>query len=203
LKGAKLALTWMRLSDAKNGFWRGDRLCKSVCRTRYSKWSKEFPEQDGLILRVIEESGRASAWPYLSRFAGYCLTGLTSEQAWFMFYGGTASGKSTLINVLRGLLGPYALALPENYFLVTTNTSDFATANLAGVRLATCVETNETVPKDASPQRIRMWPSTSRSSGQKREAVRERIDFQRTDLRGRTGSAQAAAPFLSLWRVEP
>jgi putative DNA primase/helicase len=80
---------------------------------------------------------------YLSRFVGYCLTGLTSEQAWFMFYGLTASGKSTLINVLRGLLGPYALALPENYFLVTKNTNDFATANLAGVRLATCVETNE------------------------------------------------------------
>jgi putative DNA primase/helicase len=60
-----------------------------------------------------------------------------------MFYGVTMSGKSTLINVLRGLLGPYALALPENYFLVTKNTSDFATANLAGVRLATCVETNE------------------------------------------------------------
>jgi len=80
---------------------------------------------------------------YLSRFAGYCLTGVTSEQAWFMFYGLTASGKSTLINVLRGLLGPYALALPENYFLVTKNTSDFTTANLAGVRLATCVETNE------------------------------------------------------------
>jgi putative DNA primase/helicase len=80
---------------------------------------------------------------YLSRFAGYCLTGKTSEQSWFMFYGVTASGKSTLINVLRGLLGPYALALPENYFLITKNTTDYATANLAGVRLATCVETNE------------------------------------------------------------
>jgi putative DNA primase/helicase len=60
-----------------------------------------------------------------------------------MFYGVTAGGKSTLINVLRGLLGPYALALPEHYFLATKNTSDYATANLAGVRLATCVETNE------------------------------------------------------------
>lgn len=80
---------------------------------------------------------------YLSRFAGYCLTGQTSEQAWFMFYGVTAGGKSTLINVLRGLLGPYALALPEHYFLATKNTSDYATANLAGVRIATCVETNE------------------------------------------------------------
>lgn len=80
---------------------------------------------------------------YLSRFAGYCLTGLTSEQVWFLFYGLTASGKSTLVNALHGLLGPYALALPENYFLVTKNTTDFATANIAGVRLATCVESNE------------------------------------------------------------
>jgi putative DNA primase/helicase len=80
---------------------------------------------------------------YLSRFAGYCLTGMTSEQSWWMFHGVTASGKSTLLNVLRGLLGPYALSLPENYFLVTKNSSDFATANLAGVRLATCSETNE------------------------------------------------------------
>src|SRR6266404_2916334 len=54
-----------------------------------------------------------------------------------------AGGKSTLVNVLHGLLGPYALALPENYFLVTKNATDFATANIAGVRLATCVETNE------------------------------------------------------------
>jgi hypothetical protein len=65
---------------------------------------------------------------YLLCFAGYYLTGQTSEQSWFMSYGVPMSGKSTLINVLRGLLGPYALALPENYFLVTKNTSDFATA---------------------------------------------------------------------------
>jgi putative DNA primase/helicase len=102
---------------------------KAEC-PKFSKFLDETLPDDGLV-------------GYLSRFAGYCLTGLTSEQSWFMFYGVTMSGKSTLINVLRGLLGPYALALPENYFLVTKNTSDFATANLAGVRLATCVETNE------------------------------------------------------------
>jgi putative DNA primase/helicase len=102
---------------------------KAVC-PRFSKFLNDTLPGAGLV-------------GYLLRFAGYCLTGLTSEQSWFMFYGVTASGKSTLINVLRGLLGPYALALPENYFLVTKNTSDFATANLAGVRLATCVETNE------------------------------------------------------------
>jgi P4 family phage/plasmid primase-like protien len=102
---------------------------KAVC-PRFSRFLNETLPAAGLV-------------GYLSRFAGYCLTGQTTEQAWFMFYGVTASGKSTLLTVLRGLLGPYALALPENYFLVTKNTSDFATANLAGVRLATCVETNE------------------------------------------------------------
>lgn len=81
---------------------------------------------------------------YLTRVAGYCLTGMTTEQKWWMFHGVTASGKSTLINVLQGLLGPYAVALPENYFLVTPNASkDYSTAHLVGARLATCVETNE------------------------------------------------------------
>jgi putative DNA primase/helicase len=74
---------------------------------------------------------------------GYFLSGLTSEQCWWIYHGGTATGKSTLVSILHGLLGPYARALPENYFLITKGTSDFATANLAGVRLATCVETNE------------------------------------------------------------
>jgi putative DNA primase/helicase len=80
---------------------------------------------------------------YLQRFAGLCLTGKSSAQAWWLFYGVTASGKSTLLNILRGILGPYAFSLPENYFVVTKNTADFATANLQGVRLATAVETNE------------------------------------------------------------
>jgi putative DNA primase/helicase len=81
---------------------------------------------------------------YATRLAGYFLTGLTTEQKWWMFHGPTASGKSTFIKILHGLLGPYALALPENYFLISKHdTTDFITANLAGVRLATCVETNE------------------------------------------------------------
>lgn len=80
---------------------------------------------------------------YMQRCAGYFLTGLTTEQCWWIFHGPTASGKSTLIKIQHSLLGPYAFALKEGYFLLTDNTSDFTKANLAGVRLATCVETNE------------------------------------------------------------
>lgn len=80
---------------------------------------------------------------YMQRFAGYCLTGMVSEQAWFMFYGVTGSGKSTLINILRGLLGPYATTLPEDYLLDIKDKTDYTTASLPGIRLATCVETNQ------------------------------------------------------------
>jgi putative DNA primase/helicase len=81
---------------------------------------------------------------YVTRLAGYFLTGWTHEQAWWIFHGQTASGKSTFVNVLHGILGPYAFTLPENYFLLSRyDSTDFVTAHLAGVRLATCVETAE------------------------------------------------------------
>jgi putative DNA primase/helicase len=79
---------------------------------------------------------------YVQRICGYFLTGDTTEQAWWMFYGPTNSGKSTFVRILHGIMGDYALALPEGYFLID-NSTDFVTAQLAGVRLATCVETNE------------------------------------------------------------
>jgi putative DNA primase/helicase len=81
---------------------------------------------------------------YVTRLAGYFLTGFTTEQKWWVFYGPTASGKSSFIRILHGILGPYAHALPENYFLLSKNNpTDFETAHLHGVRLASCVETNE------------------------------------------------------------
>jgi putative DNA primase/helicase len=98
------------------------------------------------FLNFLSETfgGSPSLVGYMTRVCGYFLTGLTHEQKWWMFYGPTASGKSTFVKVLHGILGPYAYALPENYFLLSRNEpTDFATANLPGVRLATCVETNE------------------------------------------------------------
>ena len=81
---------------------------------------------------------------YVTRLAGYFLTGCTTEQAWWMFHGPTASGKSTLVRILHGILGPYAMSLPEGYFLLSKIESrDFITASIAGARLCTCVETSE------------------------------------------------------------
>ena len=88
---------------------------------------------------------------YMIQFMGLCLTGLNWEQSWWMFHGLTASGKSTFLNVLRGMLGPYAVVLPDNYFLLKNNNStDYATAKLAGARLATSAETPEGKTLDVS-----------------------------------------------------
>jgi putative DNA primase/helicase len=46
---------------------------------------------------------------FVWRFIGYCLTGDTREQVLAVFHGAGANGKSTLIAVLRQLLGDHAL----------------------------------------------------------------------------------------------
>ena len=81
---------------------------------------------------------------YVMRMMGYFLTGYTTEQKWWCFFGGTSTGKSTFIKILHGIMGDYAIALPDGYFLLNKNNpTDFETAHLHGIRLATCVETNE------------------------------------------------------------
>lgn len=44
---------------------------------------------------------------YFRRMIGYCITGETKEQLFFVFYGGGANGKSTLLNILEEVLQDY------------------------------------------------------------------------------------------------
>ena len=48
---------------------------------------------------------------FLQRFFGYCLTGHIGEQIVLLMYGRGANGKSTLLNILRLVLGNYCLTL--------------------------------------------------------------------------------------------
>jgi putative DNA primase/helicase len=57
---------------------------------------------------------------YLQRMAGYLLTGATSEHALFFFFGLGANGKTTLINVLSGILCDYHQASPIETFTVSS-----------------------------------------------------------------------------------
>ena len=49
---------------------------------------------------------------FLQRWFGYCLTGDTSEQCLVLFHGTGANGKSTLVDIVKWILGDYAMTLP-------------------------------------------------------------------------------------------
>jgi putative DNA primase/helicase len=53
---------------------------------------------------------------YLRRVFGYALTGLTTEDALFFLHGSGANGKSTLLRVIKQILGDYAMSSPSSVF---------------------------------------------------------------------------------------
>ncbi len=80
---------------------------------------------------------------FLQRWFGYCMTGLVSEQTICMFYGSGGNGKSTLLNIVRGVLGSYAIGLPFESFVAVERSGGQATpdiARLPAVRLAVSSE---------------------------------------------------------------
>ena len=101
--------------------------------------SADCPEFSAWLALTCKGDG--SLVEYLLRFMGYCLSGLTQEQCFWLFYGPTKTGKSTFIKILRGLMGDYATTLPEAAVVVNRFANqEHALAELAGVRLATLVE---------------------------------------------------------------
>lgn len=85
--------------------------------------------------------GDESLQRYLAQIAGYCLTGSTKEQAFFLMLGGGSNGKSVFLNVLRKLLGEYASTTDFNTFSQRRNgTIRDDLAKLKGHRLALCSE---------------------------------------------------------------
>jgi putative DNA primase/helicase len=69
--------------------------------------------------RVLEEAtgGDVDLERYLQRAFGYGLTGSTAEEVFFVFLGGTETGKSTITNAVRQTLGNYADDIKVDTFL--------------------------------------------------------------------------------------
>lgn len=85
---------------------------------------------------------------FLQRIVGYCLTGSTREQALFLFYGTGMNGKSTLVNIVRTLMGDYAMPSPVSTFLSNGNQKGGGEASpdlarLPGARMVTASEPPE------------------------------------------------------------
>jgi P4 family phage/plasmid primase-like protien len=96
------------------------------------------------FLAYVEKTfgGSGEMIAFMQRFGGYCLTGSTGEQAFYIYYGESATSKSTYVKLTQRLMGEYAVQIPGKVLLEKpAHAKDYDTALLAGVRLATTVET--------------------------------------------------------------
>lgn len=98
------------------------------------------PEQWLRFLQRILPGEELQQWA--QQAAGYCLSGVTWEQCFFLLWGTGNNGKSTFLDVLRGVLGPdYSMAAPRSLLLEHQPgqiTNDLA--DLPGMRLVAYAE---------------------------------------------------------------
>lgn len=82
---------------------------------------------------------------YLQRAAGYSLTGLNSEECFFLVLGPAATGKSTLVEALLAMLGDYGIKSSFSAFLESRNQGGATPeiARLRGARLVAAVESSK------------------------------------------------------------
>jgi putative DNA primase/helicase len=82
---------------------------------------------------------------FIQKAVGYSLTGLTNEQVLFFVHGKSGNnGKSTLVNLIRDMLGDYGCHTPTETLLTKQydNNIPVDLARLAGARMVTAVEAN-------------------------------------------------------------
>jgi putative DNA primase/helicase len=94
--------------------------------------------------KFLEEAtgGDKELQTFLQQWAGYCLTGLTTEQALLFIYGPGGNGKSLLLKVLSGIMGDYAKNAAPGTFAATLHRRHLTElAMLQGARLVTTSET--------------------------------------------------------------
>jgi P4 family phage/plasmid primase-like protien len=88
---------------------------------------------------VVEDEDRIA---YLQELFGATLFGDSRYHVLPVLVGTGANGKSTLLDVVSGILGDYSASMPENFLLDTSSTAHpTEIARLRGVRLAVASET--------------------------------------------------------------
>jgi putative DNA primase/helicase len=81
---------------------------------------------------------------YLSKWAGYMLTGDTREEAFLFVHGPGGSGKSTFVQAIRDCMGSYAKATRiETFMSQKHGEHPTEIADLAGARMVSAPETEE------------------------------------------------------------
>lgn len=98
----------------------------------FKKFLGEILGQDRELIRFVQ------------RYAGYSLSGVTSEQVFLFCQGPGGNGKSTLITIMQEVLGDYALSTPTETLLAknTSPSSSNDVARLHGARMVAAIEAN-------------------------------------------------------------
>jgi putative DNA primase/helicase len=89
--------------------------------------------------------GDAGLRTFIQKAVGYSLTGSTTEQAFFFVHGKSGNnGKSTLVNLIRDMLGDYGCHTPTETLLTKQYDNNIPAdlARLAGARMVTAIEAN-------------------------------------------------------------
>ena len=94
--------------------------------------------------------GDAELVAYVQKAFGLTLTGVVTEQVFFFPYGPGRTGKSTLVNLFRDLMGDYGLHTPTETLLAKQYDNNIPTdlARMAGARMITAIEANWNRPID-------------------------------------------------------
>lgn len=127
------------LLTGRLGPHRRDALATRLSPVAYDPDAKA-PTFDAFLERVLPDPDVRA---FVQRLAGYALTGDVSEQVLPVFVGAGANGKSTLIEILREVLGDYAATVPPDLIVARRDGSPapYGLIHLRGVRLATASET--------------------------------------------------------------
>ena len=88
--------------------------------------------------------GNQNLIAFLQRAIGYALTGVIREHVLLILYGTGRNGKSTFLNLLRVLLGAYAMKAPSELLMVSHNDRHpTERADLFGKRFVSAIETEQ------------------------------------------------------------
>jgi len=114
-------------------------LCSKLAPVTYDPQAL-CPKWDAFLLDIMGKD--AEMVSFLQRAIGYSLTAATHEQCIFVLHGLGSNGKTTLLEVLRKMLGEYAAqAEPKTFQEKKQETISNDLAGLKGARFVTASET--------------------------------------------------------------
>ena len=144
-----------KLDDDENPVHDHDKkyLCTKIMDLEINSENAQKPPETWLKFLNDISNGRQDWIDYLQKVLGYCLTGDTSEQKIFFFYGDGANGKSTLCNVVRDIFGNYAKSVRPTIIANNNKNDNVDQANselasLPNIRLALAEEGSQGVSLD-------------------------------------------------------